>query len=300
MTSIPEKMPYCLEDILSCKDIDLESVKKDYQSLLKFEAETNPRKMCGNKVIYEYQFRELLKCKRDSKGYKTIDQWFNDPILKEKLWNDAIKRNRNDRALFPCPTDIYECHRINNGAIVLFKSPTAKYIYKKLKASSVLDPCMGWGGRMLGATSLGIKYTGFDTNTDLKPGYEKMIDDLKLDHIRLFWESGLNEEIIKDLDYDIVLTSPPYENLELYQHMTPWESEDQFYKEFLIPLMDICHKHLKEGGHSCWNISPKMYKKLTEKYNYQACDFTEDLRQNLGKQYKTKSQDYIYIWEKQL
>ena len=43
-----------------------------------------------------------------------------------------------------------------------------------------------------------------------------------------------------------------------------------------------------------------MYKKLTEKYNYQACDFTEDLRQNLGKQYKTKSQDYIYIWEKQL
>ena len=206
MTSIPEKMPYSLEDILGCKDIDLESVKKDYQSLLKFEAETNPRKMCGNKVIYEYQFRELLKCKRDSKGYKTIDQWFNDPILKEKLWNDAIKRNRNDRALFPCPTDIYECHRINNGAIVLFKSPTAKYIYKKLKASSVLDPCMGWGGRMLGATSLGIKYTGFDTNTDLKPGYEKMIDDLKLDHIRLFWESGLNEEIIKDLDYDIVLT----------------------------------------------------------------------------------------------
>lgn len=300
MTSIPEKMPYSLEDILSCKDIDLESVKKDYQSLIKFDAETNPRKMCGNKVIYEYQFRELLKCKRDSKGYKTIDQWINDPILKEKLWNDAIKRNRNDRALFPCPTDIYECHRINNGAIVLFKSPTAKYIYKKLKASSVLDPCMGWGGRMLGATSLGIKYTGFDTNTDLKPGYEKMIDDLKLDHIRLFWESGLNEEIIKDLDYDIVLTSPPYENLELYQHMTPWESEDEFYKEFLIPLIDICHKHLKEGGHSCWNISPKMYKKLTEKYMYQACDFTEDLRQNLGKQYKTKSQDYIYIWEKQL
>ena len=83
MTSIPEKMPYSLEDILGCKDIDLESVKKDYQSLLKFEAETNPRKMCGNKVIYEYQFRELLKCKRDSKGYKTIDQWFNDPILKE-------------------------------------------------------------------------------------------------------------------------------------------------------------------------------------------------------------------------
>ena len=295
---IPEMMPYSLEDILTCKDIDLSRVAADYQSLVKFDAETNPRKMCGNKTLYEYQFRELLKCRRDSKGYKTIEEWFSDPKLKEKLWKDAIKRNRNDRAPYPSPVDIYECHRINNGAIVLFKPSTAKYIYKKLKATSVLDPTMGWGGRMLGATSLGLNYFGFDTNTDLRPGYEKMIDDLKLENVKLFWESSLNEEIIKTLDYDIVLTSPPYENLELYEHMTPWETEDQFYKEFLIPLMDLCMKYLKPGGHNCWNVSPRMYKKLTEKYMYPLCDSQEDLRQNLGKQYKTKSQDYIYIWKK--
>ena len=57
-------------------------------------------------------------------------------------------------------------------------------------------------------------------------------------------------------------------------------------------------KYLKPAGHNCWNISPKMYKKLTEKYGYPVCDFQEDLRQQLGKQFKTKSQDYIYIWKK--
>lgn len=168
---------------------------------------------------------------------------------------------------------------------------------------------------MLGARSLGIHYTGFDTNIDLKPGYEKMIKDANLDynpvfvgkrrtftpapdHIKLFWETSLNEDIIKTLDYDMVLTSPPYENLELYQHMKPFWTEADFYKGFLIPLMNLCMKYIKCGGYNCWNMSPKMYKKLTEKYDYPKCDLQEDLRQQLGKQYKTKSQDYTYIWKK--
>ena len=303
---VPAEMPYSLNEILTCKSIEPEVVWRDYQSLVKLPAETNPRKFAGNKTIYQYQFAELLKCRRGSKNYKTIEEWFADPELKEKLWKDTIHRNRRDNAPYPSPADVYECHRINNGAIVPFKASTAKYIYKKFNATSVLDPTMGWGGRMLGATSLGINYIGFDTNTDLRPGYQGMIADLKLDeveeHINLYWISSLNEEIISELDYDMVLTSPPYEEkdnyMEVYSHMTPWQSEEQFYTEFLIPLIDLCHKYLKDGGKSCWNISPKMYKKLTKKYNYPECDSQEDLRQQLGKQYKTKSQDYIYIWTK--
>jgi len=299
MTAIPETMPYTIEEVLACKDITLGEVKKDYKNLCDFKADTNPRKFCGNKTIYQYQFAELLKCRRNTKDYKTIEEWFADPELKEKLWKDSIKRNRRDKVPYPSPTDVYECHRINNGAIVPFKSSTAKYLYKKFNATSVLDPTMGWGGRMLGATSLGIEYTGFDTNIDLRPGYEKLMEDLDIGNkVQIFWTSGLNEYLISGRDYDMVLTSPPYVNLELYQHMTPWETEEQFYKEFLIPLMDICFKHMKPGGHNCWNISPKMYKDLTEKYGYRPCDTQEDLRQQLGKQYKTKSQDYIYIWVK--
>ena len=305
-STIPKNMPYCLNDILTCKSIDLGATWRDYKALVKFDAETNPRKFCGNKTIYQYQFQELIKCRRGVNNYKTIEEWFADPVLKDKLWQDSIKRNRRKKATQPSPTDVYECHRINNGAIVPFKSSTAKYIYKKFGAKSVLDPTMGWGGRMLGATSLGINYIGFDTNTDLRNGYEQMITDLKLDeteeHINLYWRSSLNEDIISELNYDMVLTSPPYEEsnkyMEVYEHSPPWTSEEQFYMEFLIPLMDLCYKYLAVGGKSCWNISPKMYKKLTTKYLYTECDSQEDLRQQLGSQYKTKSQDYIYIWTK--
>ena len=305
MTAIPEMMPYTIEEILACKDITLDDVRKDYKNLCDFKADTNPRKFCGNKIIYQYQFRELLKCRRGSKGYKTIEEWFADPELKEKLWKDSVKRNRRDKVPYPSPTDVYECHRINNGAIVPFKASTAKYLYKKYNATSVLDPTMGWGGRMLGATSLGVHYTGFDTNIDLRPGYEKMIQDLSkfpnnvpTSQVKLFWETSLNEDIIKTLDYDMVLTSPPYVNLELYEHMTPWDSDEEFYVDFLIPLMNLCMKYLKPGGHNCWNMSPKMYKFLTQQLLYPECDIQEDLRQQLGKQYKTKSQDYTYIWVK--
>ena len=294
---IPDEMPYDFTEVAGCKDISTSAAVADYVKLCQFPAQTNPKKFCGNPCLYKYQLNNLLNCRRDSKNYKILREWFDDPELKQKLWKHTIQRNRR-KCEYPSPTDVYECHRLNNGAIVTFKSSTAKYLYKKFEAKSVLDPTMGWGGRMLGATSLGIKYTGFDTNLNMKEGYENMIDDLDLENVKLFWESSLNEDIIKTLDYDMVLTSPPYVNMELYQHMTPWSTSEQFYKEFLIPLMDLCMKYLKPGGHNCWNVSPKMYKDLTEKYGYPPCDSQEDLRQQLGKQYKTKSQDYTYIWVK--
>ena len=289
--------PYTIEDILYCKRVGCDmTLKKDYQKLCEFDALTNPRKFCGNKIIYHYQLENLLNCRRDSKGYKTIMEWFEDPVLKEKLWQDTIKRNRRDKAPIPSPTDVYECHRINNGSIVPFKASTAKYIYKKYNATSVLDFTAGWGGRLLGASSLGIKYTGYDTNLKLKKGYDDMIKLLGIENCEMRWKSCQGESFC-DIEYDLILTSPPYENLELYEGMTPFESEKQFYRGFLCPTMVIAFLNMKDGGHMCINVSPKMYEKMI-KYGCPKCNEKIDLRQQLGKQYKTKSQDYIYVWRK--
>ena len=42
--------PYTIEDILTCKTVDDNALKKDYQKLCEFDALTNPRKFCGNKI----------------------------------------------------------------------------------------------------------------------------------------------------------------------------------------------------------------------------------------------------------
>jgi len=300
---IPETMPYSFDEVESCKDITLERVKQDYKKLTDFKAETNPRKFCGNPTIYQYQMKNLLNCRRGTKNYKTLKEWFDDPELKEKLWQDAIKRNRRDKCPYPSPTDVYECHRLNNGAIVPFKASTAKYVYKKFGAKKVLDPTAGWGGRLLGATSLGIEYVGIDTNLNLKEGYENMISDLNLKGCEMIWKSCLDVDF-KEINPDLVLTSPPYGDMEIYEYMNPWGSMKKFYKEFMIPLMEKLFEECKCP--ICINMSPKMYEDLTkpeldDETGYEGglivhCDEKIDMRQQLGKQFKTKSQDYIYVW----
>jgi len=295
MTTIPERMPYTIDDILNCKDVDEGALHRDWINLCKFDALSNPRKFCGNKIIYKYQLKNLLNCRRGSKNYKTIHEWFEDPELRQKLWEQTVKRNRRDKCPYPSATDVYECHRINNGAIVPFKSSTAKYIYKKFGATNVLDPTAGWGGRMLGAASLGIKYTGYDTNVNMMEAYKKMYDYGDSDKI-MKWVDCLKGDFTEE-PYDLVLTSPPYSNMEMYEHMEGWKSDHEFYTTFMMPLMNKLFE--ETNCPICINISPKMYHKLTSSvgpYNLRECDEQIDLRQQLGKQYKTKSQDYIYIW----
>jgi hypothetical protein len=294
--NIPTEMPYTYEEMKNCKNITMERRLKDFKNLCEFKATTNPKKFCGNPCLYHYQFENLLQCKRE-KG-KTLEEIFSNDETRNKLWNDTIKRNRRDIAPVPSTTDVFEANRINTGAIVFFKSSTAKYVYKLFNAKSVLDFTMGWGGRLLGAMALDINYIGVDTNTNLKPGYEQMIEDLPCDKskINLIWKSCLDIDYSK-YDYDLILTSPPYVNMELYENMKPFESDEIFYKEFLIPTMDKTFEHLKEGGHMCINISPKMFKALM-KFGYREPEDQIDLRQQMGKNYAVKSQDYIYAWKK--
>lgn len=295
----PAICPHTLEDIESCKDITLELVKRDYKNLLSFDGLTNPRKFCGNKTLYYYQHRILLNCKREGTKKKpgmTFKDIFDNPVEVQKLWDECVKANRRKKAICCSATDMFEIYRKNRGAIVFFKSSTAKYIYKKFNARSVLDPTAGWGGRMLGASSLGINYIGYDTNINLKDGYDRMINDLEIEDCKMIYENCLTADF-SELHYDLVLTSPPYINLELYEGMTPFQSDKIFYQEFLIPMMNKSYKYLQPGGHLCINISPKMFKELM-KLGYPEPDELIDLRQQLGEQYKTKSQDYIYVWTK--
>jgi DNA modification methylase len=195
----------------------------------------------------------------------------------------------------------------------MFKATTAKYLYKKYKAKSVLDPTAGWGGRMLGAWSLGIDYTGCDTNVEMISAYDNMIQFLNAEtgfdnalfavdngaKLNMIWDSCLNVDFGK-LDYDFVLTSPPYVNLELYEHMTPWETDQAFYELFFIPLWQKCVDNIKAGGHVCFNISPKMYADAV-KFGLTPCHKEEDLLQQMGQKANTlkagkKKQDKIYIW----
>ena len=297
-----------IADIENHKQITTAELRKDLDNLNKFDASSNANNFAGNPFLYHFQFKNLLKCRRQDG--KTIYDIAQDPDAWAKLIDSTKKRNRGGRT---AAGNVFECFRINLGSVVMFKATTAKYLYKKYKATSVLDPTAGWGGRMLGAWSLGIDYTGCDTNVEMIPAYDNMIQFLNAEtgfdnalfavdngaKLNMIWQSCLDVDF-SNLDYDFVLTSPPYVNLELYEHMTPWEKDEDFYKNFFIPLWQKCVDNIKKGGHVCFNISPKMYADAI-KFGLTPCHEEEDLLQQMGQKANDlkkgkKKQDKIYIW----
>ena len=288
-----------IEQIEDHKLITQEELNKDLENLFGYDASENRNNFFGNPFLYHFQFKNLIKCHRE--GGDTIYDIYNDKVKWDKLIDSAKKRNRGGRT---AAGNVYECFRINLGSVVMFKSTTAKYLYQKYNATSVLDPTAGWGGRMLGAWALGIDYTGIDTNTNMKSAYDDMIEMLnnktpaifEQPKLEMLWQSALDVDF-SNIDYDFVLTSPPYVNLEIYEHMEPWESDEKFYVDFFIPLWQKCIDNIKPGGTICFNISPKMYEDAVS-FGLPVCEDEEHLKQQLGQQTGKKKQDKIYIWFK--
>jgi len=274
------------DDIIADKHLSEEELCKDLLSLKKYKANTNERKFCGNPFLYHYQMTNLCRVKVSNK--KSLYEKMNDEDEYRKLYEKTQRLQRTGTLA----NRLFEAHRFNNP-VVFFKPSTAKFLYKKFGATKVLDPTAGWGGRMIGAWALDIQYTGIDTNVAMEDAYNAMIDRLDSDKMKMIFDDCLNVDF-SAIDYDFVLTSPPYINLELYENMTRYESDKVFYTKFLIPLLDKCLANIKDSGYVCFNISPQMYSDLL-KNGYRACDMEYDLLQQ--KRMGKDKQDKIYCWK---
>ena len=134
--------PYTIQDIVHSKTETPETeILTNLSSLMKYGANFNEHKEIGNKVIYKFFIEELMKCRRDTKGYTTIYEVMEDPSLKKAVWAETCRANRREKDGIPYAVDLYEYHRGAKGCVSIFRPSMAKYIYKKYGATSVLDPC---------------------------------------------------------------------------------------------------------------------------------------------------------------
>jgi len=274
------------QDIIDDKKLTDQELMKDLQNLRKFKADENENKFCGNGILYHFQMENLLRTRvmgkklilpeilESEEEYKKLE----DKV--EKLGRTGTMANR-----------FFEAFRFNQ-AVVFFKPSTAKFIYKHFNATHVLDPTAGWGGRMLGASTLGISYTGIDTNLSLQDAYSGIMNLLQDKKMRMLWGDSLKINF-ESIDYDFVLTSPPYMTkkklVEVYEHQ---QEHNDFYDDFLVPLIQKCLTHIKRNGKVCFNMNKEMYDIVATKFR--ECNETYDLHQQkrLGKNKEEK----IYIW----
>lgn len=101
----------------------------------------------------------------------------------------------------------------------LFKPWIAQTVYDKLLPDGgvVFDPCIGWGGRLLGTVDRDIKYFGSDLNPKSVVGSKAMSEFLGA---ALAYDPELSVADAREVgipdEADLIFTSPPYDNTEFY------------------------------------------------------------------------------------
>jgi len=273
--------------VINSKHLSTDQLNREFAKLKKYSPKLTSRCFAGNPILYHYQLDNLCRVKTASGTF--YDMMMDDE--KRAEWWATINRYANGSRPFQPALRLFEVYRRCTGAVVFFKPTISMNIYSQCKPTHVLDVCAGWGGRMLGAMAMDIAYTGIDTNTDLKPAYDEMIKTFG-GRATMIWDDALNVDFAS-IDYDCVLTSPPYFNLEVYPHMPEWENKKKFYDDFLIPLINKCRANIKRGGKVCFNISPKMYSELMLR-DYEECkEMIPMLQQKVRGKDK---EDMVYVW----
>jgi len=156
--------------------------------------------------------------------------------------------------------------RSSFGGVYNFRPAIAKAIWDRYCPSggSVLDPCAGFGGRLLGFyVSQAGSYTGVDACGETVKGLKHMRCILSRDipgktvDIRY----GAFEDVdIGDEQYDVVFTSPPYYTKEWYgdddciSH-NRYSTYDEWRVKFLERLITKSAGLLVSGGYLVLNIA---------------------------------------------
>jgi hypothetical protein len=282
------------------KLITEDDAKKDYLKLVE-EAKniTNTMKRTGLKIVNFFTEVERLNTigKENMCFYDIYYNRFNLPWKYiDNVLENYYKINRKEATI----KNWKSIQQLYFGSITIFKPLIAIEIYKKFNPNTILDFTMGWGGRLIGACVLNIpKYIGIDLNTNLEEPYKNMktfMGDLSKTEIELYFEDAVNFDYSK-LDYDMVLTSPPYYNIELYTG-TKKRSKKEWEEDFYIPIFTNTFKYLKSGGFYCLNISQKIYNDIAKKILGEAIEIIPLNKSSRFTKEKNVYKEYIYVWKK--
>jgi 16S rRNA G966 N2-methylase RsmD len=218
--------------------------------------------------LCEHFFPNFYKI-QNKKGNSFHSLWKANNLTKVLKWN---RKSHTTPYLSELKRGIY--FNYNLAKSTMYRPQMAKMIVTKLKAKRVLDPCAGWGGRMLGCIASGAEYVAFEPNTETYNGLMQLIEFLNIgDKVRIIKDSALEMEKYNIGEFDLILTSPPYFDLEVYsdentQSIKGCDTYKIWVDKFLEPLTNLALGHLKEDGWSCWNVHSVGKMKMIDDIKY--------------------------------
>ncbi len=212
--------------------------------------------------------------------------------------NSPYKTFNNDNKLKDCINRWLELGKIPNSAgmrrilktrngtrgVVNFKPTIAKFIYDNYcpRDGKVLDPCSGYSGRLAGciASNKNIFYHGIDPNGKTAIGNMTMASFFSSQYnvlgeriykYRFRFDMGIAEEVMLGIEeeYDLVFTSPPYADVEVYseglsQSCNKYPAYEKWLYKFLFVIVDESYRILKQSGKLVLNIKNTFKHKIAD------------------------------------
>lgn len=194
-------------------------------------------------------------------------EWIKQKRQWEEIIHDVADNVRNTTAKGNTPyinnfekEDFKGAKSPNAGMISTFDPFLCELLIKWFseEGALILDPFAG--GVVRGAVSalLNRYYIGFDINElQVKHNFKqwKEIEEKYNTEAEPFWATGDADELLDNLIdsyYNLVLTCPPYYNLERYTDNAEDLSNKSTYKEFIdkyTAIIKKCSNKLKNGGY---------------------------------------------------
>ena len=293
---IRSKLKIVATQIVDCSDsilidtYDLLERKKDWVGLQKKEVvkdneilSIDTRSRSGHKIL-DHHMPHFY----DVKNYKGVSV---RSLITQELMEKALITNLSMHST-PYKSEIRRMVTMTGGLgnVTKYRTNTSKAIVQFFGAKRVLDPCTGWGGRLLGtlAAADDTEYIGCEPDPKTAEGLRQILADPAIP-VTVRSRGRIIEkpaevalaEIAATPKFDLILTSPPYFNLEIYtageQSVSKWPTWELWVAEWYKPLILGCLDCLNEGGVSCWSV--KNFK--TDK-KYPLADVTKKIHKDAG------------------
>jgi DNA modification methylase len=283
------------------KTTTLAAVRREWDkikamTLEELEALTGRSKL-GCNIVDHYFFAERL-ITVGKKLINFLDFVENIEYYKTKKYIQTLLTfcEKNNRYVDSMLKRYYYIYGLCFGRVNAFKVTNALAIYKRYNPTRVIDPFAGFGGRMVASIMANIEYRGYDLNVYMESSYAELLKDFTCDDGTIsvsFCDSSTidYDELAKTYPYDMVFTSPPYKNIEIYRcskKQTP-----AWWNEFYYRVFSRTWNGLAPGGYFVININDQVYQESL-------VSLFGECREKvlLTKCKKNVYDEYIYIWVK--
>lgn len=222
----------------------------------------------GAKVTAHFMQATILLARKP--GYPTVEEVWRDKDKRLKLWQAMIRLDLGKLTR----NSLYKAYGLKYYRCSNFPPLAARNLYDyvflpEVKNKRVLDFCSGYGGRFMGfwASTTCTEYVGIDPNPHLVKPYQELsnwiVTHFSSANIKKkfqFLQACAEEVDTSTLgQFDIIFTSPPYFNLEVYtddphQSCHRYPQLEMWRDYFLFRAIDRLLPTLKPRGVFAINI----------------------------------------------